>query len=113
MPEGKIVKLRRFPFDPDRIIEVTLVTSDAIDDRWAVYLGEVKLGEVTRSEGYVGESRIGRGRGMIETRRRVIRAVWESYPVYRGNSARNLASRAEAIRHMLNVHNWETDRAGR
>jgi len=117
MPESevtsKVVKLRRYPFDPNMIIEVTLVNDGLFDDRWTVYLGETKLGEVSRTEGYVGESKVGRGSRMIEMRRRVIRTVWESYPVYHGNSVRNMPSRADAIRHMLNVHRDETERAAR
>lgn len=113
MPEGKIVKLRRNSFDPNDIIEVTLLADSVNDDRWTVYLGETKLGEVVRTEGYVGESRVGRGSRMIEMRRRVIRTVWESYPVYKGSSVRNMPSRADAIRHMLHVHRWETERASR
>lgn len=118
MPENeaatrKIVKLRRYPFDPNDIVEVTLVQDPAIDDRWTVYSGETKVGEVLRTEGYVGESRIGRGSRMIEMRRRVIRTVWESYPIYKGNSVRNMPSRADAIRHLLNVHREETERAAR
>lgn len=97
MSEARVVKMRRWGYDPASEIEVTLTPAIYAPDReWVVVVGDREVGRVGR---YVGslDRKIGRLRSPGKSRT----LWWSRRPGPDSRSIHGHVSRAEAIRWLL------------
>ena len=105
MSEAKTVRLRRYSWDPDEIVEVQLTPHRNYSDDWTVTLAGEDLGHVGRYTGSL-DRKVGRLRH--PGKRRIL---WScTAPGERERPSFGQISRAEAIRSLLQQREWRQER---
>lgn len=108
---SKTIRLRRYSWDPDELVEVELVPDKYTPDRrWEVRQGDAVLGTVGRYEGSLDRKIMGTRLRQPGKRR----TLWSSKnPERDARTNHSYTSRAEAIRDLFNHQRWLAEQAER